>query len=253
MTVGRNDDCPCGSGNKFKRCCEGKSAQRGVPRGLMALIGVIVALAGVGFLPAFIDNDDVPTPTQPKARAAATATGSPVQPAATAGSPAPLSGAAAQQPAATNQKGQPPSPGAVWSAAHNHWHQPGSTAPAASTASPINIQVDRGPQPVEVNSSQSGGPGTVWSQEHGHWHKGVSAPATGSLAALKQAVATPMAPTPDNPTGLRVGGKPVSALAAPPGPAPAGQVWSAEHGHWHDVNTGAAPTAAPAAPTEKKE
>jgi SWIM/SEC-C metal-binding protein len=24
-TVGRNEPCPCGSGKKFKRCCDGKS------------------------------------------------------------------------------------------------------------------------------------------------------------------------------------------------------------------------------------
>jgi hypothetical protein len=252
MTVGRNDDCPCGSGNKFKRCCEGKSTQQGTPRGLMALIGVIVALAGIGFIPALINKNDATVPTSSGAKARSSA---PIQASAVAGAGAALPSTSPNQPisaAAANQKGQPPYPGAVWSAAHNHWHKPGTTAPAGSTGSPINIQVDRGPQPVEVNSSQTGGPGTVWSQEHGHWHKGVSAPATGSLAALKQAVATPMAPTPDNPTGLRVGGKPVTALTAPPGPAPAGQVWSAEHGHWHDVKTGAAPVATPA-PAPKKE
>ena len=25
--VGRNDPCPCGSGKKFKKCCEGKKKQ----------------------------------------------------------------------------------------------------------------------------------------------------------------------------------------------------------------------------------
>jgi SEC-C motif len=26
--VGRNDDCPCGSGKKFKKCCEGAEQRR---------------------------------------------------------------------------------------------------------------------------------------------------------------------------------------------------------------------------------
>lgn len=36
--------------------------------------------------------------------------------------------------------------------------------------------------------------------------------------------------------------RPPSVPGSPqPGPAPAGQVWSVEHGHWHDIATGAAP------------
>lgn len=26
--IGRNDPCPCGSGKKFKKCCEAKSTRR---------------------------------------------------------------------------------------------------------------------------------------------------------------------------------------------------------------------------------
>jgi hypothetical protein len=28
--VGRNDPCPCGSGKKFKKCCESKVAKRSI-------------------------------------------------------------------------------------------------------------------------------------------------------------------------------------------------------------------------------
>ena len=38
--------------------------------------------------------------------------------------------------------------------------------------------------------------------------------------------------------------------AQPPGPAPPGQVWSAEHGHWHDINTGNAVSPTEASPTQ---
>jgi hypothetical protein len=34
----------------------------------------------------------------------------------------------------------------------------------------------------------------------------------------------------------------------PPGPAPAGQVWSAEHGHWHNVTTGTSGQVTPQPP-----
>ena len=31
--VGRNDACPCGSGRKFKHCCQAKEARAGSPAG----------------------------------------------------------------------------------------------------------------------------------------------------------------------------------------------------------------------------
>jgi hypothetical protein len=27
MNIGRNDPCPCGSGKKYKKCCEGKKPE----------------------------------------------------------------------------------------------------------------------------------------------------------------------------------------------------------------------------------
>jgi len=43
--VGRNDACPCGSGRKFKRCCEAKEQKR-ASRFLTIVVGgaVLVAL-----------------------------------------------------------------------------------------------------------------------------------------------------------------------------------------------------------------
>jgi hypothetical protein len=46
--VGRNDPCPCGSGRKYKKCCEAKQAQGGSQsRMLLVMVGgaIIVALA----------------------------------------------------------------------------------------------------------------------------------------------------------------------------------------------------------------
>ena len=48
-SVGRNDPCPCGSGLKYKQCCEGKVTWRenpvvlGAGVLLLLLIGIIMA------------------------------------------------------------------------------------------------------------------------------------------------------------------------------------------------------------------
>jgi hypothetical protein len=42
--TGRNDLCPCGSGHKFKKCCEAKTPARRQSRVLMVVIGL--ALVG---------------------------------------------------------------------------------------------------------------------------------------------------------------------------------------------------------------
>ncbi len=40
--IGRNDPCPCGSGKKYKQCCERK-AHALSPTAWMAIVGVAVA------------------------------------------------------------------------------------------------------------------------------------------------------------------------------------------------------------------
>jgi hypothetical protein len=48
--IGRNDTCSCGSGKKFKKCCESKSQEDRGPMLMFALIGVLVVaglLAGL--------------------------------------------------------------------------------------------------------------------------------------------------------------------------------------------------------------
>jgi hypothetical protein len=44
---GRNDQCPCGSGQKFKKCCEAQTDSQRSSRVLMIAVGaaVIAALA----------------------------------------------------------------------------------------------------------------------------------------------------------------------------------------------------------------
>jgi hypothetical protein len=40
--TGRNDLCPCGSGRKFKKCCESKTSSRRQSRVLMAVVGLAI-------------------------------------------------------------------------------------------------------------------------------------------------------------------------------------------------------------------
>ena len=40
--VGRNDMCPCGSGRKFKKCCESKTPSVRQSRVLLVVVGLFV-------------------------------------------------------------------------------------------------------------------------------------------------------------------------------------------------------------------
>ena len=46
--VGRNDACPCGSGRKYKRCCEAKETRGGSRLLLMAVGGAIIGALILG-------------------------------------------------------------------------------------------------------------------------------------------------------------------------------------------------------------
>ncbi len=148
MKPGRNDLCDCGSGLKYKQCCEGRATPTQWWKYAAAGVGALIIT--VGFVMALMDW--------------------------------------------ANREPGPPGPapaGKVWSEEHGHWHdqapQAGGSAPQPGGAAP---------------------PGKVWSTEHGHWHD-----ADGSAG----------------------GGAPASA-APPPGPPPPGKIWSSEHGHWHDAD-----------------
>ena len=102
-------------------------------------------------------------------------------------------------------------------------------------------------------------PGKVWSVEHGHWHDAPGAAAQSSGA--------PVAPNQNQPVVLNAPQKSATANPAQPtrnvpqpsGIAPPGNVWSPEHGHYHDPPktqpTGTAQPAtqtAPATPPAQK-
>lgn len=212
MKANRNEPCPCGSGKKFKKCCEGKSAYEA--SGLAkrsGIIGAAAILVAAGAVAAWLNRPDVQTSAEAGARSGLVA-----------GS-APLS--TGSVPAASVPGPQPPGPapaGKVWSAQHGHWHDAPGTRTPTGMPNPITIETSTAPLVPGSNitptiaysqPAEPAPPGKVWSAAHGHWH---DAP-PGAMIDATQAV-------PQR--------RPV---AAPPGPAPAGKVWSAAHGHWHDI------------------
>ena len=46
VKIGRNDECTCGSGKKYKKCCELKQERSGGTVAMLVLIGAL-ALAGL--------------------------------------------------------------------------------------------------------------------------------------------------------------------------------------------------------------
>jgi hypothetical protein len=59
--AGRNDPCPCGSGEKYKRCCEKKARGAG-PGGAITLI-VLVGVLIVAIVVAITSITQDPAPT----------------------------------------------------------------------------------------------------------------------------------------------------------------------------------------------
>lgn len=140
MAIGRNEPCPCGSKLKYKNCCAGKS-QRGVSKGLIALLAVIAIIAAVGVIGAITGRN--------KESAIPAATGGV---ATSPGKPQP----------------GPAPPGKVWSVEHGHWHDAG--APAGNAPSPVQITQSKAPVKMVPQPAGQAPPGKVWSPEHGHWH-----------------------------------------------------------------------------------
>lgn len=231
MSVGRNEPCPCGSGRKYKQCHEG-AKQQTVSRGVALTIGAVAVLAalGVASVVSQKSSDSAhPITTAASAPAAANApSGTPVAdggPAVT-GTPASV----AQTPAASQPPGPAPE-GKVWSKEHGHWHD---AATGTSKASPIQIDSNSGVAALATAPGTSRPqvpvatppPGKVWSAEHGHWH---DAPGAEKSPTAPKPVTGPLS----SPNSVRVLGQEISR-EQPAGPAPAGKVWSPEHGHWHD-------------------
>ena len=200
---GRNEPCPCGSGKKFKNCCEsgGGGLGRGRLNQLLLAVLLLVGLAAVTTAYVSVSGENVSEQEN--------------QTSYISGQPEAIDSAAVV-PTLTPPPPGPIPEGKVWSAEHGHWHD----APNQSSSPTTPISVSSGQlTPVEspfgAQPSSSAnekyphppGPapeGKVWSYEHGHWHNSQEAKADqGQL------------------------------VPQPPGDPPPGKTWSAEHGHWH--------------------
>lgn len=198
MRVGRNEPCPCGSGKKFKNCCDGRTAVKS-SKGLIIIVAAIAAVAALGFLPLILPKSEAKQASAPVA------------------------------PPRT-PKEQPPGPapaGKVWSKEHGHWHdaQPNAAnsgiqveMAGGPSAAPVAATASTQPRPQPAGAAP---PGKVWSAEHGHYH---------SVAGASRPAPLPAG----DPNAIRVLGQTVPSTP-PPGPAPAGKVWSPEHRHWHEA------------------
>ena len=161
-TVGRNDPCPCGSGRKYKNCCEGKLQLGRQVRGPWLYVGAAVAaiaIVGVGF-----------TLTRNRAT---TNIGSPGSVDNTAGPAA----APWTYDSTTNRHFDP---------VHRHWHDgppPPIELRGAGAISPMSPGDSGATNPAAV--APQGAPASTpapwtydpatnqhWDPNHGHWHPG---------------------------------------------------------------------------------
>lgn len=168
MQINRNDPCPCGSGQKYKRCCAGKQVTPVPPtaagRGPLLAVVIVLALGTLGYALYTGGSPDAAPPGGTPDRVWSEEHGhwhgpdGRELPDATGGLPT----------GATPSGG---GPGQVWSEEHGHWHnsdgselsEPGSGFQWPEGFDPTH--------PVDGTAQPSGGgPGQVWSEEHGHWH-----------------------------------------------------------------------------------
>ena len=114
MKPGRNDPCSCGSGKKYKHCCEVKTGPMSRYKSLVLVAAVLVIAGGVWIGEAFFSGD-------------------------------------AGQGSFSQQPGSAPV-GKVWSTEHGHWHDapPGQALADSGQAS---VPKPPGPAPAVAGAS----------------------------------------------------------------------------------------------------
>jgi len=60
--AGRNDACPCGSGKKFKKCCELKEQKSRSNKMLLVIVGLLMAAGLVAGITSLTGEKDVARP-----------------------------------------------------------------------------------------------------------------------------------------------------------------------------------------------
>lgn len=212
--VGRNETCPCGSGRKYKVCCQPREHEAKHSSSQYLLPGIVIALIVASAATAALWSA-----RKEKANAVAQSTAPAL--------PFPRAAMAQTGPTLTPQPPGPVPEGKVWSPEHGHWHD-AATGPQVVTmnSSPTAQNFVPAPQPP--------GPvpeGKVWSTEHGHWHDapGASTVVVGGTGTgdLTPTGLTPPAPSaagvaPSQSTASQASAVPVvistPAVAAPTAP-----------------------------------
>ena len=62
--IGRNDPCLCGSGKKYKQCCEGKSTDKSniYTKWLAVLLGSLLLLGAIAMVSSMARNETAAAP-----------------------------------------------------------------------------------------------------------------------------------------------------------------------------------------------
>ena len=228
--IGRNDLCPCGSGKKYKNCCQKRGIvfnKKNQNKIAFFVLGGVVLLAGIISISKITSTSSLgsQTPVTQQPLSTPSALPSPIQ-------------QGTQSSAGTAFTPQPgPAPaGKVWSPEHGHWHDAPGTIPSTAPNAFPGQTAQSTPQPPGPAPE-----GKVWSAEHGHWH---DAPTTNVITNPNSVQNSTNNSTSSSPVFDIVPGQleaqtqtPIQGTLTPqpPGPAPAGKVWSPEHGHWHDA------------------
>jgi len=135
--VSRNDPCPCGSGLKYKKCHEGKDAEKPSRPGILTLVllGVLVVGGATAVVISFARGGGT-TRTGRPGQVWSSEHGHWHDAPVPGRAPINAAGIGEQKPA---PPGTPP-PGKVWSPEHGHWHDAPRQLPGlVVTAAPAPI------------------------------------------------------------------------------------------------------------------
>jgi hypothetical protein len=157
-----NEPCPCGSGQKYKRCCLVKGQQGSYGRNTLIVAAAIIALVGLAVWQSFTSQspERIPAVLPAEGSAPPPSAPTPAATAATPGSPTPW-----QYDKATNRH---------WDPNHKHWHDgpPPSNRETPSSAPALTATPDTSPGETPAPWTYDAANNRHWDPNHNHWHQG---------------------------------------------------------------------------------
>lgn len=161
---GRNDPCSCGSGRKYKNCCEGKTRLFG-PSGLGFRVWIVLGVAGAAVAAFAMLRADRPGP----------------QDAASTSVPADQRPAPYTYDSLTNRHFDPvhghwhdgPPPGSAGASAPGAPGPPSDPAPASPPAAPVPRTASPAPPATPEPYTYDAERNQHWDPNHQHWHEGL--------------------------------------------------------------------------------